>query len=1151
MATIFKTAMVCILYISSLNICYSAPGNLAHQPLFLGSTVPANIFFGIDDSGSMAWESLLNKGTYNPGNVSLPTVYNPPENYRYSRSSTIEAANRREYRRLTCHGYNVLAYNPNVSYTPWKGYDAYQRPYTDRTLATALYNPYSYTYYQDISNHVYFIWRDLDSDGEYDGPGSSDMRAPNQPATDECGDVSTDTSANSVAVSSLPVTLDPDDAGYPNSQQNYANWYSYYRKREYLVKRAISELIWNSNHRMGMATMQNNNNVGQPVRAMTDDENKKNLLAAVSQISSKYNTPLRLLLANTGMYFDQAGSNYDHADLGFTEGSPILSADQGGQCQQNFSILFSDGYWNGPLSRVGNQDGNNNSPWDGGSYADQHWHTLADVAMHYYETDLAPSLPDVVQPIQDIDENRSQHLNTFAVAFGVSGTLDSNPTSKTAPFNWPDPIYNYTRERVDDMRHAAWNGRGSFHNASKPAELIQSLNNTLAAIETRIGTSTSVTFNSNDLRANTQLYLTEFNSENWTGDLLAYNINNDGDIDSTPAWRASDYLDGDDFDYSQRVIFTLNKETNKGVPFAWYFLTPDQKNDLKTNPNGSISHDSKGRARLKYLQGDRQHEAKNSHHDFRSRASILGDIIHSSPTFVGAAAQQYPDQAPFGSATQRYSDFVHRHKDRNGIVYLGANDGIVHGFDSSQNGKEVLAYIPAELFSSDSSVAGLHYLTDPAYTHRYYNNHSLAAKDVFISSAASSDSPAWRTLLAGGYGAGGRGVFALDVTQASFQDSYTSARETVLWEFSHADSPHMGYSYSTPRIALLNNNQWALLFGNGYNSDSGKAGLLILFIEQGLDGDWSSEDFMFIDTGLGTAVDKTGLGEITTIDLDGDYVIDRVYGGDLHGRLWAFNLSSENSDDWAVSYHDGATAQPLFAAPDHQPITVKSAITRSEISTADNQPNVLVMFGSGQMLTIADPADDKQQSLYGIWDAGVGDIRQSQLVQQTLKPTPQTEYRIMTSHPVNYDQHHPAAGDMGWYFDLPAAGERLLVNPEVRLNQIFFTTSIPDDNECANSGGNGWLMVLDTKTGGESRHGAIDINADGVINSNDRINNDHVAGVAFDQGLPAGLGFLGGSNRVFITGTGSGSSELKGLSTETITEISIKPKGRLAWQELY
>ena len=209
------------------------------------------------------------------------------------------------------------------------------------------------------------------------------------------------------------------------------------------------------------------------------------------------------------------------------------------------------------------------------------------------------------------------------------------------------------------------------------------------------------------------------------------------------------------------------------------------------------------------------------------------------------------------------------------------------------------------------------------------------------------------------------------------------------------------------------------------------------------------------------------------------------------------------------------------------------------------------MFGSGQMLTSADPANKKQQSLYGIWDAGVANIRQNQLVEQTLKPSPQTDYRIMTNHQVNYQNHDPAAGDMGWYFNLPAAGERLIVDPEVRLNQIFFTTSIPDDNECSNNGGNGWLMVLDTKTGGESLNGAIDTNNDGLINVNDRINGDHVAGVEFDQGLPAGLGFLGGSNKVFITGTGGGSSELKGLSTETIKEISIKPKGRLAWQELY
>lgn len=1141
---------VCVLLL--VNKSHAAPGNISQQPLFLGSSVQANIFFGIDDSSSMSWEGLLNKGSYNPGGVSLPRVYNPPNSYSYPRSAYIEENNRREFRRLTCRGYNTLAYDPTTIYTPWRGLDSSGQIYTDKTLTTALSNPFYPTHRKDISNHIYFKWNDFDNDGEYDGPGAISMRAPNNPLTDECGDVSDDTSSQSIAVSNLPPTLMPQDDGYPNSQQNYANWYTYYRKREYLAKRVISELIWNSNQRMGMATMHNNNSVGRPIRDMTDEKNKQTLLQAVSRIRSSSHTPLRSLLANTGKYFDQTDSNNDHAALGFTETSPILSSDEGGQCQQNFSVLFSDGYWNGYFSAIGNQDGDNDSAWDGGSYADSYWNTLADVAMHYYETDLAPDLADSVQPIRGIDENPSQHLNTFAVAFGINGTLESDPVSKTAPFDWPNPIYNYTQERVDDMRHAAWNGRGGFHSANKPEELIQSLNSTLAAIETRVGTSTSVTFNSNDLRADTQLFLTEFNSQFWTGDVLAYDIRADGTIDSSPTWRASDYLDSVDYDYSKRIIFTLNNESNRGVPFEWYFLSSDQKQDLKTNPDGSLAHDSKGRARLKYLQGQRTHETSGTKHDFRTRASILGDIIHSSPVYVATPNEQYPDQAPFGTDSKRYSDFVHQHKDRNGIVYVGANDGIVHGFDNEQNGKEVLAYIPAELFDADSPFTGLHYLTDPAYTHQYFNNHTLAAGDVFIKKTTASNQNAnWITLLAGGYGAGGRGIFALDITQANFLDTLNSASETVLWEFSSKDSPHMGYSYSEPRIALLNNNQWALLFGNGYNSDSGKAGLIILFIEQGLDGHWASEDFIFIDTGYGNAIDKTGLGEITAIDLDGDFVVDRVYGGDLTGRVWAFDLASSNSDDWSVAYQNGASNEPLFIAPNHQPITVKSAITRSEISTTSNQPNVLVIFGSGQMLTIADPTNTDQQTLYGVWDAGVGAITRAQLVEQKLKPSPLTELRIMTNHAVNYHKQDPVSGAMGWYFDLPSSGERLIVDPEVRLNQVFFTTSIPNKGMCGGSGGSGWLMVLDANTGGEPINGAIDVNQDGRINTNDRINNDHVAGIKFDQGLPAGLGFLGGSNKVFITGTGSGTSTLKGLSTETIQEISIKPKGRLAWQELY
>ena len=1132
-----------------LHSAFAAPGNIAQQPLFLGSSVQANIFFGIDDSGSMGWETLLNKGTHSPGLASFAVNVHPPSSYTYSWSNYYQELNRIEFRRLTCHGYNTLAYNPSVLYTPWKGQNAYQQNYTHRTLNNALNNPYIDTIGFDISNHVYFTWNDLDADGEYDGPGSDTFRAPNDPSTDECGDVSSDDSNNSIHVDTLPLTLTANQEGYPNSQQNYANWYSFYRNREYVVKRAISELIWDSNQRMGLATLHNNNNVGTPVKDMTEGNHRQQLLQALGKIESNYNTPLRELLDNTGRYFDQTGSNYEHSALGFTEPSPILGVSEGGQCQRNFSVLFSDGYWNGYFYAAGNHDGDNNSEWDGNSHADSFTDTLADIAMKYYETDLAPALSNKVKQIDNVDVNTTQHLNTFSVAFGVSGHLPDNPTDRLQAFSWPNPITDTQQARIDDMRHAAWNSRGEFHNANKPLQLINSLEESLTAIETRVGTSTSVTFSSNDLKANTQLYLTEFNSEYWTGDLIAYDINIDGSIDRQIKWRASSQLNN--IVHNERVVFTYNEDKKYGVPMNWHQLTDLQKNDLRMDPDGSIAEEKKGRARLVYLKGKRNFEDPGKKYFFRKRNSLLGDIIHSSPIHVGKPNAPYPDRDPFGNVSQRYSNFANENYNRKGVVYVGSNDGIVHGFDTENNGKEILAYIPAELFDDSSAHRGLHYLTDPDYIHRYYNNHSLASNDAFILNTNVNTSAQWRTLLTGGYGAGGKGIFALDITDTNFDHTMLSANKTVLWEFTDENSAYMGNSYSKPRVVLLNNQQWAVIFGNGYNSASGKAALIILFIEAGLDGTWSSTDYKVLDTGQGSATNKTGLGEITSVDLDGDFIVDRIYGGDLNGRMWAFDLSSSNQNDWQVAHSSNGIKRPLFQAPDHQAITIKAAISRGVVSSATNQPNVLVIFGTGQMLTIADPSDNRQQSLYGVWDAGVSNIKQQQLVQQNLLTNSAPGIRIMSDHAVNYNSESPIQGDLGWYFYLPQPGERLTVSPEVRLDQVFFATTIPDEDICSNNGGSGWLMALDTRNGGESSNGAFDINDDKIINTQDKIEDQYIAGIEFIQGLPVGLGFLGGSSKIFVTGTGSGDSELKGLSTEIIKDISIKPKGRLSWQELY
>ncbi|MGD8560539.1 MAG: hypothetical protein PVH04_12790, partial [Gammaproteobacteria bacterium] len=357
----------------------AAPGSLATKPLILETTpVQPNIFFMVDDSGSMDWEDILNAGTQYPATSSKR--FNGLD---FSPDDALE-------KRLLCRGFNVMAYDPNVTYKPWAGYDSAGDAYADLTLTTARDNPYT-TGTTDISGHVYVSWKDLDSDTEYDGPGSDDI-SDSSSTGDEC------VIDNPIKVSDLSVA----------EQSNYANWYSYYRKREYVAKRALSQIIKDSSARVGMGTLHDNNSVLTEVKDVDDislpvdataQSNKSALLKNVFNINSSGGTPLRNGLKNVGEYF--AGNLSD--DWG---ASPILPEDQGGQCQKNFAIVMSDGFWNGSSPSVGNTD-KGNGPWDGDSYEDNNSNTLADVAMKYYETDLS-NLADKVSKIPGIDENEAQ-----------------------------------------------------------------------------------------------------------------------------------------------------------------------------------------------------------------------------------------------------------------------------------------------------------------------------------------------------------------------------------------------------------------------------------------------------------------------------------------------------------------------------------------------------------------------------------------------------------------------------------------------------------------------------------------------------------------------------------------------------------------------
>lgn len=1114
----------------------AAPGTIANTPLFLSNSTQPNIFFMIDDSGSMDWEVLLSNGALD-AHAGAPN----------SGNLDFGADNTSEIREL-CHGYNVLAYNPSQTYTPWQGVDSNGNAYPNMTLAAARTNPW-YTGTTSLTAHYYFTWND-DGDGVYeDGECPVPSNYGTSLSSSECAG-----STGCVPVSTLSAA----------QQTNYANWYSYYRKREYVMKRALSSVINKSSSRAGLATINGNdsnsldgdsNSIFSPVRDVDDIStpvdstaaaNKASLLRSLFLINSSSGTPLRRGLERVGQYYENLNPN----GWGST---PILPADLGGECQQNFAVLMSDGFWNGYSPSVGDTDSDGNTLFDGGVYADKNSasNTLADVAMDFYERDLAPGLTDNVRIIQGVDENEQQHMVTYTVAFGVNGTLDSSPLPTESGFpGWPTPTAD-AQTTVDDMWHAAFNGRGKFLSAGDPKQLVDSLNAAIADIQDRTGTAAAVSFNSTSLQTDTKLLKAEFNSDRWSGDLVAYNILNNSALGSI-AWRASTDLNSRTA--SSRTIVTYNG--TDGVEFTWDSLTTAQQNDLRTDSTGTLGNVVAGKARLDYIRGDNRCEANSSSASaclytdgtdtyssktLRERNGKLGDIVHSSPTYVGPPNTRYPDDI----ASTPYRDFVAAQAGRAAMTYVGSNDGMLHAFNDS--GVEVFAYVPSVLFSTAQG-DGLHHLTESGYVHRYYVDLSATVADAFVD-LTSSGTASWHSVLVGGLRGGGKGVFAIDVTDPSALSTATGAAGKVLWEFTHDD---LGYTFSDIRIAKLNNGKWAAIFGNGYNNDPAGDGKSKVFIVY-LDGS-NVNSPIILETGAGSIAngdcsdassDCNGMSTPAIVDINGDGAVDRIYAGDLHGKMWAFDVKSSNASNWKSAYGVSPAYTPLFQAcsgapcttANRQPITTKPSVARHPYKRdAATWANLMVFFGTGQFLTTTDNTSADTQSFYGVWDANTGNLSRDNLVRQTITDTFTGGYQVRTisDNPVDYSVKK------GWKIDFPTLKERSVTSPQAYGQLVFFNTMIPSTSACAD-GGYGWLMAVDMINGGKPGFQPIDVNGDGVFDLSDQVGSDFAVGTK-TSGIPTESRFIS-DKRVTANSDGS-------VNFQNIQHSGARPAERMSWTGL-
>lgn len=624
---------------------------------------------------------------------------------------------------------------------------------------------------------------------------------------------------------------------------------------------------------------------------------------------------------------------------------------------------------------------------------------------------------------------------------------------------WWSGQYLTNRDNQQDKRP------NNFFVASDAQAMVTSLKSAFA----RIGSETSTTTaalgsNSTQLNTGSLLFQSSFSPRYWSGDLIAKTVGSNGTVSTTATWSAASKLDNRT---TARNILTITPPasgnlTTSGATFSWDNLSQTNKAALLRNLDGSSAPATEGTTRVDYLKGNRTSESGSN--ALRTRGSRLGDIVNSDPLFIGKPDYGYnllPGSEGSSYLTFRQGD---TYKNRLPLVVVGANDGMLHGFNAtadSTGGGELFAYVPHTLHSE------LYKLTQRDYSHRYYVDGSPASSDVW-------DGSNWRTLVVGTLGAGGKAVFALDVTDPS---SVTSS--SVLWEFS---PPEMRYPIQKPAVVRLANGKFGVIVTSGFSDgavDSGK--VWILNANTGA----LIKEFTLSTTG--------GLGEPLAIDVNNDRIADRLYVGDTTGNLWRFNISSASTDAWV------APTAPMFVARTgnsntdaRQPIT---APLNAALSTGGYP---IILFGTGSYYRSGDNqigTNPRLETFYGIVDKEGETISRSDLVEQSItrqvafsnSSGNRNQARAVTNESVGTD-------DAGWYIDLTVknaddtaqatTGERVVSQATLRGGALIFTTLTPSTDLCA-GGGTSWLMALDVQNGGRLNQTYFDYNNDRTLSSSD------------------------------------------------------------------
>ena len=834
---------------------------------------------------------------------------------------------------------------------------------------------------------------------------------------------------------------------YAAEIQNFANWYSFYRRRELTAINAIANSI-NTMDGVYVGIISINGKLAQrvlPVRVLLDgvtqDDSATLLTTLYGLTITSQGTPLRNGLKNAGRFFQ---GNYlkptTFASQTSSANYPFFNADKGGTCQQAFTIIFTDGFYNGSDPGVADADSDNSHPpYDGPPFADGAGNTLADVAMYYFERDLNTNLANNV-PVTNVDPADHQHMVTFTIAFGVTGSLDTtlyaNCPLGACPSPWPDTASD--SGKIDDMFHAAVNGRGQFIAANNNEELLAALDALGNDIDSRLGSAAALATNSIQRQVGSVIYQGTYNTANWYGDVSALPLDLTTGNVGAPLWQASTSVPA----WNARHI--LSHDGTAGILFDAGNLTAAQVTQLEASGLGTAAQI------VDYLRGDPSNSVDNGG-ILRNRNHPLGDVVHSAPIYF------------------------------EGMVYIGANDGMLHGLNAA-TGEELFAYVPNLVYDNLSELAF------QGYSHKFYVDGTATVVKV-----------GGRNVLVSGLGKGGKGYFALDVTDPTAMDP-----TDVLWEFSAGTDPDMGYSFGRTFIVNTEAAGKVVIFSNGYDSANGSA---VLYVRDALTGGHIAK----FDTKV---TGCNGLATPAAVDVELDGYVDYVYAGDLKGNMWKFDLRGASTGDWTFGYGDTVDPKPLISVKningDIQPITSPPQVMLDCASDGDVR-GLMVIFGTGRYLNTDDFVNTPVNSYYGIWDRGpliedtdgltvartkyLGTFEADRsltnmsgvtLLEQVFEVVG-TEFSALTDRPA--DWYDPAAGSgthVGWYWDMPDAGERMIRDPLLRGGHAILISTVPSASPC-DSGGTSFINIVNACTGGRPYSPQFDVNKDQKITPTDKI----------------------------------------------------------------